>query len=276
MKNQFNEIVNLYSIVTKGVPINKMGPPFSYYYSDSINSNIISNDLIEIDIKAAFPTILNIILGDCSFTREMMRIQDKKARNIFIAISLKNGKENVSLYDLNLYCKIIILGYTYSCYENINILEYKKDGILICAVKKNLTNEILELFDGIQFHEKKINTYLRFNKTSIYQESEMLSYKGIYKSLPLYIKTIVEKFIIGGLIYDKNLLYEIKKIYSELYFQILLQNHIQDKIKEYYEFHNQNYLTSSGKLETKLKNSSPISYLQNIIYPILTLLRVKK
>ena len=59
-----SNIIELYTSLTKYCPINTLGSPFSWYYADQGDSNILANNLIEMDVKSAFPNICRIKLGE--------------------------------------------------------------------------------------------------------------------------------------------------------------------------------------------------------------------
>ena len=283
-----NKIIPLYSKITKYCKINNLGPPFAYFEADSINSHVYTTNLIELDVSAAFPNICRFYFGkDHPFVKKIFSIENKRKRNIFISITLteqsKIDKKNY-LQELNLWCKILILGYTYALYDDVNILEYKKDGLLFKGNQKiNLTDEGSEFLSflengKIQFHNTLILQYARFHQTSLYDINKKLTVKGYYKDFPKYFKQQVIKLFINGRIYDNELLYNIKEKYSYVYSQILIKSNLNELFNDTYAFIKNSeprYITISGKL---VKNKSILNaktYLTYIIYPLLSLLKLK-
>jgi len=65
--------------------------------------------------------------------------------------------------------------------------------------------------------------------------------------------------------------YELIKIYSKQYFNILVINNLTDIIQDYYLCSNNRYLAEDGKYVTKLHDNNivPRNYLKTFIYPIM-------
>jgi len=280
---QLNEVINLYVEITKECPISTLGPPFTYYHSDHINSNIMATDLIELDVKSAFPTICRLYFGnDHPFIQQLNRIENKLDKNIFISTTLKKQSEvdgKPYLNELNLWSKILILGYIYCKYDNVNILQYVKDGAILKGEIRNSITPTMDLFlqyivdNKIIYHEIPIVLYMRFNKTTIlkYSLDSKISIKGKFKIFPKFINnTVLEEFFNGN-IYDNNVLTNIKNKYNKLFFSILYNSQLKEDIDYYYLINNK-YLNIKGDLDI-LENISPKMYLLQIIYPILSLLR---
>lgn len=283
-----NNIIPLYSKITKHCKINNLGPPFAYFEADNVNSHVYTTNLIDLDISAAFPNICRLYFGsDHPFVKKIFSIKEKRKRNIFISITLteqsKIDKKNY-LQELNFWCKILILGYTYALYKDVNILEYKKDGLLFKGNQKTkLTDDehefLLFLENGkIQFHNTLVLQYARFHRTSLYDINKELIVKGYYKNLPKYLKQQIIELFINGKIYNNELLYNIKERYSHVYSQILIKSNLNNLFHETYAFiknSESSYLASDGKL-TKNKSMLNIkTYLIYIVYPILALLKLK-
>lgn len=275
-------IIDLYIKATKECPLHQLGPPYTYYYSDETKSNILAKNIIEIDIKSAFPTICKILFGkEHPFVKNIFNINDKLQRNIFISTTLTDQTkiDNIHyLNELNLWSKMLILSYTYLKYKNIHILEYVKDGIMI---KGELNNEPPELFyilskfikeHEILFHEKIKPFYIRFNKTTISIIDDKLKIKGNYHEPPEYLRTIIQD-ILNGNIYNKKLI-ELKRIYSKLFFNILYKTALKDDIRYYYQFQENKYLDKNNKLTQTISEIYPKGYLFEFIYPILSLIRI--
>lgn len=287
MNDVTTDLISMYIEITQSSPINTLGKPFTYYYADDrdVKTDIISSHLFEIDIKSAFPTICKIMFGhEHPFVQNIYALDDKLERNIYIATTLKQQSQidgHTYLNDLNLYCKILILNYVYSKYEDISVIEYVKDGILIRGVRKPkvtpMQKRFLEFVQSynIEFHENIIPTYMRFNKTSIYVKSkEKIKVKGRFHDPPEFIIDSLKKLLSGN-IYDFKLLNKMKKVYTNLFFEILKQSSLLDDLKYYYEFGDGKYVNKTGTLST-LSDIYPKGYLVEFIYPILSLLRLNR
>lgn len=277
-----SNIITCYTSIIQDCNIGQFGPPFAYYYNDEIESNILATSLIDIDVKSAFPTICKIIFGESHpFVKQIFNIENKLERNKFISITLTDqskidGKQYIN--ELNIWSKILVFGYIYSRFDQVNILEYAKDGCLFSGVQKQFINQNDKTFlefiknNNVIYHEKGVDIYIRFNRTSIYVKDSVLKLKGNYRNLPPFINSIILKFLNGN-IYESSLLTIIKKIYNPTYFKILYKANAHDLIKSYYEFEN-SYLDINGKLSS-INNICVKSYLIFIVYPILSLMRLK-
>lgn len=278
-----DKLLELFVKLTKGESIATIGPPFSYYYSDSSNTDIIIENCYNVDIKSAFPTICKLLFGiNNSFVKKIFEKTDKKERNIYIATTLKDYDRQYHynfLNDITLLSKILIFCYTYTYYTNISILEYVKDGMYIAANQNNIFNEDqLEFIDilksyNIQYHDDFIQLYIRFNKTSFYYKNNELIVKGKYKGLPQGIMDILKKFIEGH-IYNTKLLKIIQDYYSDLMFDIVYNGNVSDYLHYLYEFENKKYLNDQNELTSNISEINSKSYLFSIIYPILNLFRI--
>lgn len=281
--NDYERIINTFIHVAKGESIAQIGPPFLFYHSDESNSHILVNDVFSIDIKSAFPTICKILFGiDSKFVKHIYSIENKLEKNIFISTTLKNwsSQTNINyLSELNILSKLLIFNYVYTKFSNITILEYAKDGMYITGEFNNNYDEyqsdflnIVDKYD-IKFHLDKIDTYLRFNKTSIYKTQNNIQVKGKYKGLPNGLIDILSKLLSGN-VYNSELLNLIRKLYSKLYFNVLLNGQVSDEIKYLYQFDTKKYLLSSGEFTDSILSVTPHSYLYLILYPVLNLLRL--
>jgi hypothetical protein len=281
-----SNVMSMYSQLTKSCKINNLGPPFTYFEADEIKSNIYVTDLIELDITAAFPTICKFYFGEQhQLVKNIFQITEKKQRNIYIATTLTeqskiDGKNY--LQELNLWCKILILGYIYSQYENIDIIEYKKDGVLFKGDHINTLSSIAVKFNefikeqNVIFHKTVINQYMRINKTSIFDIAGSIDIKGGYKSMPDYLALeVLPLLLINSKIYDHKTLNEIKQKYTYKYSQIVIKSGIKEYIDKYYRFKNNTFLDCNGKLTKNIQEIYIQSYLSYIIYPALSLLRIK-
>lgn len=284
MSDVVNWLIQLYMDIVEENPISKLGKPFTYYYADDVKTDIVATNLVEVDIKSAFPTICCILFGDNHpFVQNIFALDDKLQRNIYIATTLKQQSQvdgGTYLNDLNLLCKILILSFVYTKYQDISILEYVKDGILIRGTRRvdNNAKSYGQLLDfikrhNIEYHEDPVKLYTRFNKTSIFMYDKKTKVKGRFHNPPEYILKFIE-LINNGNIYNKQLLYDVKKIYSDIHYEIIKTISVAD-IKYYYEFDDNKYINNIGMLSS-LTDIYPKGYLTEFIYPFLSLLRMNK
>ena len=282
---ELHEIMTLFVEITVDCDIAQLGPPFSYYYADNLKSNLLAKDVVEVDVKSAFPTICKLYFGENhQFVKNIFKIDDKLKRNIYISTTLKQQSEidgGNYLNELNLWSKILVLGYTYCKYEDISILQYIKDGVIIKGKLRDNIDQNQEIFlnyiidNNITFHQKSINYYIRFNKTSVIKNEITLDIKGKFKQLPKYIEEFILPSFFNGEIYNTEILNELKKIYSPIYYKILKEGRLVDKIEYYYSINNGHFLSIKEKLET-IETIFPKMYLIGIIYPILALFRINQ
>ena len=281
----YEELIDIFINITKGESIAQIGSPFLFYYSDDIDKDILIKDIFSIDIKSAFPTICKILFGDESeFVKKIYSFDKKLERNIFISTTLKQWSQITKvdyLSEITLLSKILIFNYVFSKYSNIKILEYAKDGMYIHGIPNTQYNEYSEKFFKLMekykivYHEDKIETYIRFNKTSIYQTKNNIEIKGKYKDLPDGLHDIIIK-LLSGLIYNQELILLIQKVYSRDYFNILFYGGVIDYLESLYKFKNNKFININGDFIDSINNVNPYSYLYNIIYPILNLIRLQQ
>lgn len=260
--------------------------PNSWYFADyssqfiCVNGVLQNRNLLEVDIKSAFPTICNVLLSNImpDFLIQMNNIKDKKEKNIFIATQLKSTPYLKQLHRLS---KIIILGYIFDSLdsENILLLELKKDGCIILIddynydnIKFNERPFVKFLIDhNFIFHNSVYLKYIRSNKTStLFYEHEnkyKLSVKGQYKYLP---KKIIDTNI--KILSDEHIdLTELNKIYSSDYYNIIKQNNLIELFQNYYLCSNNKILEANG-IYNKISlnnNINPRLYLETFIFPII-------
>ena len=280
----FNDLISLYSVIQfppRYEEITKVDKAISWYYADKTNQFISakkSNNIfiLELDMKNAFTTICNCLFQPNEiFVVEMNKIQDKKARNIFIAINLRDTEY---LRLLNIICKTCIIGTIFEC-GDCELLELKKDGAIISCDEEfaqkifNLANNsqangkfskyLLE--NSFKFHIDDHLKYIRSNRTSYFLTNTSVIIKGIYKHVPTEIREL-QKLLLLDQDIDIN---KYIKIYSKSYFDILIENHLNELIKQYYLCEGQNYLSYDGKYVKKIDNIDPKNYLRTFIYPII-------
>ena len=268
-----------YKEITKDCPFNT-DPTEIFYYAEQehLNTNLLARNCIEIDIASAFPSLCKFIFGEHHpFVQKIYEFEDKFERNKFIAINLTHKDYNLDLKTLNSWCKFIILGYVYNNFNNISILEYKKDGIIFNGSYKyedanDEFNKYIEDLIGIKFHVDIVHLYIRFNKTSIFKYTDKIVIKGKYKSPPKFITDYILPQIL-----DKNfsieLLSSIKYYYSDLFYELINNAKLGYELNEYYRFNNK-FIQNNGDL-THLP-SNPKNILMYFLYPIITLLRLEK
>jgi len=278
------DMIGCYSSLTAKCNINKLGPPFTFYLSDQVQSNIYCKNVLSVDLKSAYPSICNIYFGKNSdFTKEVFSKPTKFEKNKFISITLKEKgikDGNDYLAEFVIISKLIVIGYIYTKFSNVTIIEFIRDGVVIQYdyINSNFNSDQLKFLKFIDsfnliFHEDLLEAYIRINKTSYIKSENQLILKGEYKNCPKYIRDIIMSFLNGN-IYDINLLKSIKTIYSDIFSKILMLSGMIEEIEQFYSFEG-TFLDSSGKLSNR-KNFDSKSYLVYIIYPILSLLRLNQ
>lgn len=282
--NFFQDLLKLYSTIKfpeQYNEVSKVDKAISWYLSDSTNQYITltkseNNNIVEIDIRQAFTSICRCLFDPNSkFIIEMNKIQDKKARNIFIATNLVNSEY---LRALNIISKVIVMGVLFETSEII-LLELKKDGAIISCDDETLI-KLMNIHEhppgnfsenvinnNFRFHFTQYKKYIRSNKTSYFWNGNTLVIKGIYKHIPPKLKEIQKQIFEERFNDFQNLL----KIYSRTYFTILITNNLLTLLKEYYLCDNKKYLSDDSKYTTNLSNVNinPRNYLKTFIYPIL-------
>lgn len=279
----FEDLIELYSKIEfpeEYHDISKIDKSISWYYADQVKQIITTSkssmySILELDIKNAFTTICNCWFDkESDFIKELNKLEEKKSRNIFIAINLKNTEY---LHQLNMICKMIIFGIIFENGE-AQILELKKDGaILVCdnetkdklsnlkESSKYLTKFIMENDFKIKCDEYLM--YVRTNKTSYLWNGNDLIIKGMYKYCPPKLSDLQKKICCGEEI-DQN---KLVHIYSKKYLDIAIINNLDNILNNYYLCSNNKYLTVDNKYEGKLKEAiiEPKNYLKTFLYPIL-------
>lgn len=252
-----------------------IGEVFNYYYAESVKSNILARSLIKIDIKAAFPTLCNLIFeNDKEFLNKLNSIDDKLERNIFISNTLKNRTEKNYLIELNNYSKIVVFAYIFNNYDDITVFEFQKDGVLFSGTKvfdkKIKLKNILEKY--FKFHIDKVDMYLRFEKTSLYynQLSTKIEFKGMLKSPPIKLQKIITEVISNPY---KNLNF-LKEIYNDEYLDVCIKLHIHESLNEYFKFNNY-FLNIFGERVKDVRESWSFAPMKFFLYPIISMLRLE-
>lgn len=268
-----SELLNYYGeLVTDSNKIYNLGEVFNYYYADDLNVRVHTKNLIKVDISSAYPTICELIFGSNSpFILQLKSIETKLERNIFISNTLKNITTSNYLLELNNYCKIVVMSYIFNYYDNVFVFEYQKDGVLFSGEKtfsKNKEYDIL-INKYFKFHVDSVSSYIRFNKTSIIQETNKLYVKGNYKEPPPFIISIINKILSNETV-DLSI---IPAIYNESYFNYIKTLGMNDLIKNYYKFNDKYFLDIYGNKTTKISECSPFSILRHFLYPILAILK---
>jgi len=285
MKKNISKLIEAYTLITQKCEINYLGPPFTYYLADYLNNNLFVKNVLYLDLKSAYPSICQIYFDkDSEFIEKLNSLPNKLEKNKFIAINLKKLSEinqNKIITEFNILCKVLILGYTYSIFNNPVIIEYIKDGVIIkfSELNKNLDDNQKYFLNFInennfKIHIEKILSYIRLCKnTSIlsFDDYNNIIIKGKYKNIPEYIKKLILKFLEGE-IYNTILLNEIRIIYSEVFSKIIFASNLIDEIRYYYSF-DKYYLNKYGKLSDKNEFNNE-AYLNYIIYPILSMIRL--
>jgi hypothetical protein len=280
------DIINVYKNIINSDTLANSNALF-FYKADYLKSNVLATNILEIDIASAFPNICKMLLGHCEFVSKIFDIDNKIERNIFISTELTKGNYKISISDLNNWSKIIIFGYVFSLYNNIDVLEFKKDSLLFKAIQKpshsDFDIQFIDwlLLNDLKFHINKIDTYIRINKTSFYYDRNRIITKGFYKNVPNELNNIILGIINGRILYDNVALNKIKNMYSDLFLNILVKSGLTEYISNYFSFDGK-FITHDGKLviaKTYIdipSICSPFSYLQFIIFPIISLLKNRK
>lgn len=277
--NFFSDVFDLYS----RVKVKKENRNFYqlntivYYLADIEQTIVSAKDVIEIDIKSAFPTICRLLFKEeKEFINKLNELQsDKLARNIFISTTLK-GTEY--LKQLNLISKMVISSVLMDADPNAKVLEVKKDGIVY--IGNNIEHGYLYSYFtdmGFNIRISQYPLYVRYQRTSYYlSNDEGIIVKGVFKDRPPFLQNVVSTLVSGG---RENIDFELlDKIYSNRYFEVIRQNSLDELLLKYYICDGRKYLTDQFRYDklktiTGIKNLSPKNYLKLFIYPLLSILR---
>jgi len=276
--NFFRELFKIYSQINFDETIKHLisiDSNYVYYLADS-QKQLISNTnnlTVDIDVESAFPSIIKATFGkNHKIVKIIESKKTKKAKNIFIATNFKPY-----IKQLNIICKILIVGVVAENIPNIFVFELKKDGILL-----SITDELIKNFEydllttskpfinlvvnkfKFNFNITKYKFYLRNNRTSFLFKDNKLSIKGTYKYLPDNLYNILNNYING----EKIDFREIQQIYSEDYLNIILYNGLS-LLNGYYKCSNDMYLDINGKYNKNIKKISTVSYLKIFVFPII-------
>lgn len=285
MNLQF-DIFKKYSGLVADCPIKEIGQNINYYYADDLKLNVSMSNLIDLDMKSAFPNICKILWPNSDFVNQLFSIEDKLEKNIFLTNALIKHKEQTGinyLVSLNNYAKMFVLGHVYNTYSDIQIFEFKKDGVLFKGTPLNgcIDSEFNSYIEeNFKFHVQSVSQYYRLQhiRTSIYryhcfiEKTDKYIFKGSIKQVPKYLNDIFFKKILVTDIYSQELT-DFIKIYSLDYYLFLKKIGFYDKIKEYYLFNDKHYLQFNGKLIDNNLDFDPCFILYNFIYPILSMAR---
>jgi len=278
----FDTLLQLYSNINfpnQYTELSKIDRAISWYYGDSTEQYVTlsktkNNNIIEIDISQAFPTICRCIFKpDDDFIINMNKIQDKKTRNIFISTSLVNTEY---LRILNIICKMIIMGVLFE-FEDVILMELKKDGAIISCndetlvkllnIHKSQSNKFSKMLieNNFHFHFIEYDKYIRSNRTSYFWSDNELKIKGMFKHVPKKLMEI-QKNILEEVSVDYQKLIH---IYSERYFKIVTINNLTQILKDYYLCNNNRYLTDTNKYMVKTDMINPRNYIKTFLFPII-------
>ncbi len=295
----YSDILNLYTKLKfpqRYEELSKIDKYIAYYLADSEDQYVCSrqtneNRIIELDIKSAFPTICRKLFGlESDFVKKMDSITEKKGRLIYIATTLKEAGDYLT--QLNIICKMVILGLLFELIADDNFLVYelKKDGLLMSCQPNSLeilqnsisavnspNSSIIDDEDNypfttfinrslFNFHLTPFINYYRSNKTSIFTtESSEIIVKGKYKYVPTKLREQILK--INCLEeYDRD---HLIKVYSSTYFKICRDNGLTQVLNDYYIGDNDCVINMKGhyvKLNHKLE-LDPHMYLRLFVFP---------
>ena len=271
----FSEVFNLYS----QIKVKKENKDFYnlntivYYLADVEKSIVSANDVYEIDIRSAFPTICRILFEhEKEFIERLDELQeDKLSRNIFISTTLK---ETEYLKQLNLIAKMIISSILMDADPEAKPLELKKDGIVYAGNRVDGGSLYKYFTDkGFTIRTTPYSRYIRYQRTSHYlSEEKTLTIKGVFKDRPRYLSDLAARILNKE---DVDFI-TTEKIYSNIYFEIVRQNMLDEVFMKYYACDGRKYLNKDFRYDrlrtiTQIKNISPKSYLKLFIYPLLNL-----
>lgn len=273
------DYIKHYQEITKDCPFNT-DPTEIFYYAEQkhLETNLLVRESIEIDIASAFPSLCKFLLGENHpFVQKIFEFTDKLERNKFISINLTHKDFNINLKNLNSWSKFIVLGYIYNNFNNVNIIEYKKDGALFTGNYKyddanKEFNDYIENVINIEFHIDKVDLYIRFNDTSIFKYGEKISVKGKYKNIPMFLSEKVLSSILNK-DFDIEVLTLVKYHYSDLYYEILTAANLGQELNYYYKF-SKKFIQKDGSLDFSPAN--PKNIFIYFLYPIITMLRLEK
>ena len=281
----FDSLLNLYNQIKFDIDeadLSKIDTNITYYLADKKKQFILANNpnIVEVDIVSAFPTIVNCLFDkNSTFLQNLNSMSGKKQKNIFIATSLK---ETEYLRRLNIICKIIIYGFIKENTNDFLLLELKKDGILLQLDNENYDQLILAINgeeyyknsltefiykNNFKFHLTNYNSYLRCNSTSFFTLNNELIIKGKYKYLPDKLFEFLTDYLNG----KKIDLYELKTIYSKLFYKTIQINYLKEYINNYYVCNNQKVLNFENKYVNYSihTNIDPLIYMRNFVYPLI-------
>jgi len=246
------ELLNYYSSLTKDCPVRSINTKFSYYMADDLDVNVkCVAPLVYYDIESAFPSILKLLLeGNDEYQWYLDGIDeltgDKIKRLVFISTNAPKIKPNL-LQELNSMAKIVVFSMVYNLYDNVQILEYKKDSLLVKAdpranPKIRRVHAILNKY--FKFHvDLDLRQYYRFERTSIYVDGQNnVDIKGILKNMPPFIINSVIPAL-PNIVDNPKLQQTIRNIYSPEYYLTLKKFGKFKDIADYYAFGNR-YMTN--------------------------------
>ncbi len=266
----FKNLLTLYSGIIfppNMEDLSQIDKNIAYYLADKDDQFVSSRhtgntNIVELDIKSAFPTIcINIFGLESPFVKKMNSFTDKRERLIFIATTLKEtGKDYLN--QLNLICKMTVLGTIIELLQKddqVLVLELKKDGILFTCSAESLdklktflplinqqrfvNTDYLRAYqhypftkfiidNDFNFHLEEYQVYYRCNKTSVYLNNtgDSLIVKGKYKYMPDKVRDIVLKLLNMTQIDLKK----IREKYTRNYFDICKKNGLNEILEQYY------------------------------------------
>jgi hypothetical protein len=276
----------------------------AYYLADKDDQFVSSRhtpnlNIVELDIKSAFPTMCRNIFGnDSSFVKKMDFYHNKRERLIYIATTLKEtGKDYLN--QLNLISKMTVLGIIVELLtdDNILVLELKKDGILFTCNQESLdrlktflplvnyqrfvNSDYLKAYSNypftkylidsnFSFHLEQYQIYYRCNKTSVYlnNNGDDLIIKGKYKYMPELIELVIYKILKMEDIDLEN----IRQRYTQKYFNICKINGLNEILNHCYICQENNMVIDRNGNYIKMQpviDIEPHIYLNLFIYPAL-------
>jgi hypothetical protein len=290
----FEELMEKYYKITfpeNVKEIAKIGGREAYYLANDKSAFVSAKtkhdrNVIELDMKSAYPTLCKIIYKDNppvpEFVEKIFLIQDKLARNAFITTTLAHNPDTADeIKRLNQMCKLTIFGFMFdniATGDDVEILEFKKDGIV--AVVNDETKQLLEyaingqvleqeftsfiISNDIKFHIETYNIYARSNRTSIFVTDDKIKLKGQHTKIPPYLHKCLDDVARGN-----ELSTDIYKYYNKTYFEILRYNNLSNELHDKYITFENKVLNSEGQYELLTHRTvvDPKLYIKTFLYP---------
>lgn len=217
----------------------------------------------EIDIVSAYSTIVHLVAPESSLAKELVEIEDKRKRNILIALRCR---ELLPMFSR--ICVMTILLYISKLRSPPLLLELKRDGVLLFCDRVALAS-LPDSFIGFSFRIKPLSFYFRAYKTTTVFDGNLVVRKGMYKHIPKGIEERVQYLLRYREPPDLSILDE---VYSRDFFEACCLKNQLDELKYWYDCEGK-ILLKNGKYapfaEFLRSEVNPRLYLRLFISPIL-------